>query len=87
MHYFAVGPWPRQIPRHKGKTRRESVLILIFCQARSARRWRARSLICLRNLVAQSAHSDAIIAGVDDLGLDLEEHIAFCIEAMKTVAH
>jgi len=35
---------------------------------------------------ARSVHREDIIAGAADLGVDLEEHIAFCIEAMKTVA-
>ena len=30
--------------------------------------------------------ADDIIQGAADLGLDLEEHIAFCIEAMKGIA-
>jgi predicted hydrolase (HD superfamily) len=29
---------------------------------------------------------DDIINGAKDLGVDLDEHIAFCIEAMKPVA-
>jgi len=29
---------------------------------------------------------DDIIKGAADLGVDLEEHITFCIEAMKGVA-
>src|SRR3984957_953931 len=32
---------------------------------------------------ARSVHREDIIAGAADLGLDLEEHIAFCIEAMR----
>ena len=32
---------------------------------------------------ARSVHREDIIEGTADLGLDLEEHIAFCIEAMK----
>src|ERR1700680_221055 len=35
---------------------------------------------------ARSVHREDIIEGAADLGLDLEEHIAFCIEAMKTIA-
>jgi putative nucleotidyltransferase with HDIG domain len=35
---------------------------------------------------ARSVHREDIIAGAADLGVDLEEHIAFCIEAMKTIA-
>jgi putative nucleotidyltransferase with HDIG domain len=35
---------------------------------------------------ARSVSRDDIINGAADLGLDLEEHIAFCIEAMKTIA-
>ena len=35
---------------------------------------------------ARSVHREDIIAGAADLGLDLEEHIAFCIEAMKGIA-
>jgi predicted hydrolase (HD superfamily) len=35
---------------------------------------------------ARSVHRDDIIAGAADLGADLEEHIAFCIEAMKAIA-
>jgi putative nucleotidyltransferase with HDIG domain len=35
---------------------------------------------------ARSVHREDIIAGAADLGLELEEHIAFCIAAMKTVA-
>jgi predicted hydrolase (HD superfamily) len=29
---------------------------------------------------------DDILSGAAELGLDLEEHIAFCIEAMKQIA-
>jgi putative nucleotidyltransferase with HDIG domain len=35
---------------------------------------------------ARSVHREDIIAGVADLSVDLEQHIAFCIEAMKTIA-
>jgi len=35
---------------------------------------------------ARSVNRDDIINGAADLGMDLEEHIAFCIEAMKGVA-
>jgi putative nucleotidyltransferase with HDIG domain len=35
---------------------------------------------------ARSVHREDIVEGAADLGLDLEEHIAFCIEAMKTIA-
>ena len=35
---------------------------------------------------ARSVHREDIIQGAADLGLDLEEHIAFCIEAMKGIA-
>jgi putative nucleotidyltransferase with HDIG domain len=35
---------------------------------------------------ARSVHREDIIAGAADLGLDLEEHIAFCIEAMGSIA-
>jgi putative nucleotidyltransferase with HDIG domain len=35
---------------------------------------------------ARSVSRDDIINGAADLGVDLEEHIAFCIEAMKRVA-
>ena len=35
---------------------------------------------------ARNVHREDIIAGAADLGVDLEEHIAFCIEAMKTIA-
>ena len=35
---------------------------------------------------ARSVHREDIVQGAADLGLDLEEHIAFCIEAMKTIA-
>jgi len=35
---------------------------------------------------ARSVSRDDIINGATDLGVDLEEHIAFCIEAMKGVA-
>jgi putative nucleotidyltransferase with HDIG domain len=35
---------------------------------------------------ARSVHREDIITGAADLGLDLEEHIAFCIAAMKTIA-
>jgi putative nucleotidyltransferase with HDIG domain len=36
---------------------------------------------------ARSVSRDDIINGAADLGVDLEEHIAFCIEAMKTIAN
>jgi putative nucleotidyltransferase with HDIG domain len=35
---------------------------------------------------ARSVHREDIIQGASDLGVDLEEHIGFCIEAMKTIA-
>lgn len=35
---------------------------------------------------ARSVNRDDISTGASDLGLDLEEHIAFCIEAMKGIA-
>src|SRR6266702_8926580 len=35
---------------------------------------------------ARSVNRDDIINGAADLGVDLEEHIAFCIEAMKGTA-
>jgi predicted hydrolase (HD superfamily) len=35
---------------------------------------------------ARSVNRDDIIQGAQELGIDLEEHIAFCIEAMKVVA-
>ena len=35
---------------------------------------------------ARSVHREDIIEGAADLGVDLEEHIAFCIAAMKTIA-
>ncbi len=35
---------------------------------------------------ARKVHRDDIINGAADLGTDLDEHIAFCIEALKPVA-
>ena len=35
---------------------------------------------------ARSVNRDDIVNGARDLGVDLEEHIAFCIEAMKAIA-
>ena len=35
---------------------------------------------------ARSVHREDIIQGAYDLGVDLEAHIAFCIEALKTIA-
>jgi predicted hydrolase (HD superfamily) len=35
---------------------------------------------------ARSVHREDIIEGAADLGLELEEHIAFCITAMKAIA-
>jgi putative nucleotidyltransferase with HDIG domain len=35
---------------------------------------------------ARSVNRDDIVKGAADLGVDLEEHIAFCIEAMKSIA-
>lgn len=35
---------------------------------------------------ARSVHREDIIQGAADLGVDLETHIAFCIEAMKQIA-
>jgi predicted hydrolase (HD superfamily) len=35
---------------------------------------------------ARNVHREDIIAGAADLSADLEAHIAFCIEAMKTIA-
>jgi predicted hydrolase (HD superfamily) len=35
---------------------------------------------------ARSVHREDILQGAADLGVDLEAHIAFCIEAMKSIA-
>ena len=35
---------------------------------------------------ARTVSRDDIVKGVAELGIDLEEHIAFCIEAMRTIA-
>ena len=35
---------------------------------------------------ARSVNRDDIVHGAAELGVELEEHIAFCIEAMKGVA-
>jgi predicted hydrolase (HD superfamily) len=35
---------------------------------------------------ARSVNRDDIVNGAADLGVELDEHIAFCIEAMKRVA-
>jgi len=35
---------------------------------------------------ARSVHREDIVQGAADLGVDLEEHIAFCIAAMKGIA-
>ena len=35
---------------------------------------------------ARSVHREDIIQGAADLGVDLESHIAFCIEAMKMIS-
>ena len=35
---------------------------------------------------ARSVSRDDIVKGASELGIDLDEHIAFCIDAMKTVA-
>ena len=35
---------------------------------------------------ARSVSRDDIVNGAADMGVDLEEHIAFCIEAMKAIA-
>jgi len=35
---------------------------------------------------ARSVHREDILAGAVGLGVELEEHIAFCIEAMKAIA-
>ena len=35
---------------------------------------------------ARSVNREDIVNGAAELGVDLEEHIAFCIEAMKTIA-
>ncbi|MBZ5665828.1 MAG: HDIG domain-containing protein [Acidobacteriia bacterium] len=35
---------------------------------------------------ARSVHREDILDGAADLGVNLEEHIAFCIEAMKAIA-
>jgi len=35
---------------------------------------------------ARSVNRDDMVNGAADLGVDLEEHIAFCIEAMKEIA-
>ncbi len=35
---------------------------------------------------ARSVHREDIVSGAADLGVDLESHIAFCIDAMKPIA-
>jgi len=35
---------------------------------------------------ARSVHREDITTGAAELGVDLEEHIAFCIEAMRSIA-
>jgi predicted hydrolase (HD superfamily) len=35
---------------------------------------------------ARSVNRDDMINGAKDLGLDLDEHIVFCIEALKGIA-
>ena len=35
---------------------------------------------------ARSVNRSDIVNGAADLGVDLEQHIAFCIEAMKSIA-
>src|SRR6266536_478565 len=35
---------------------------------------------------ARSVNREDIVNGAAELGVELEEHVAFCIEAMKTVA-
>jgi predicted hydrolase (HD superfamily) len=35
---------------------------------------------------ARKVNRDDIINGAADLGVDLDQHIAFCIEAMKPIA-
>ncbi|HEX7423039.1 MAG TPA: HAD family hydrolase, partial [Terriglobales bacterium] len=35
---------------------------------------------------ARTVSRDDIVNGAADLGVDLDEHIAFCIEAMKKIA-
>jgi predicted hydrolase (HD superfamily) len=35
---------------------------------------------------ARSVKREDIVNGATDLGVDLEDHIAFCIEAMKKIA-
>jgi putative nucleotidyltransferase with HDIG domain len=35
---------------------------------------------------ARSVHREDIVHGAADIGLDLEEHMAFCIDALKTIA-
>jgi predicted hydrolase (HD superfamily) len=35
---------------------------------------------------ARSVIRNDIVNGAQDLGVELEQHIAFCIEAMKTIA-
>jgi putative nucleotidyltransferase with HDIG domain len=35
---------------------------------------------------ARNVHREDIVAGAADIDVDLEAHIAFCIEAMKTIA-
>jgi putative nucleotidyltransferase with HDIG domain len=35
---------------------------------------------------ARSVHREDIVEGASELGLNLEEHIAFCVEAMKAIS-
>jgi predicted hydrolase (HD superfamily) len=53
---------------------------LAECEAKSVRKKMKD------NAFARSVNRDDIVNGAADLGVDLEEHIAFCIEAMKGIA-
>lgn len=53
---------------------------LVECEAKSVRKKMKDKAF------ARSVNRDDIINGAADLGVDLEEHIAFCIEAMKGIA-
>ena len=63
-------------PKHSGEAR-----VLQEVDAKSVRkRMKDRAF-------ARSVNREDIVNGAAEMGLDLDEHITFCVEAMKSVAN
>jgi len=72
-------------PDPERSLRREGTLSLrTFTREKSGKAFAVCSQVLVA--IAISRYARDFRAGAADLGVDLEEHIAFCIEAMKGIA-